>query len=72
VRECARLQTFPDDYAFVTKQMGAAYSEDSVNSSEAYKLVGDAVPPLLSYHLAKRIEELWEKIFKEGPNDCID
>ena len=47
VRECARLQTFPDDYSFVSKKLGA---------SEAYKLIGNAVPPLLAYHIAKKLE----------------
>jgi DNA (cytosine-5)-methyltransferase 1 len=47
VRECARLQTFPDDYAFVSEKLGA---------SEAYKLIGNAVPPLLAYHIAKKLE----------------
>lgn len=54
VRECARIQTFPDDYSFVT---------DSVSASEAYKLVGNAVPPLLGYHIAKQIESIWAVLF---------
>ena len=54
VRECARLQTFPDDYRFVTSEIAA---------SEAYKLVGNAVPPLLGYHIAKQIESVWAKLF---------
>lgn len=49
IRECARLQTFPDNYAFVT---------DMVSTSDAYKLVGNAVPPLLGYHLAMNIRNL--------------
>jgi len=57
VRECARIQTFPDDYEFVGKGLPA---------SEAYKLIGNAVPPLLGYHLAKRIEGRWGAYFKPG------
>ncbi len=55
VRECARLQTFPDNYAFVT---------DSVSTSDAYKLVGNAVPPLLGYHLAMNVKNLLNIINK--------
>ncbi len=61
VRECARIQTFPDDYSFVT---------DSVSASEAYKLVGNAVPPLLGYHIAKQIESIWATLF--GSKNTIE
>ncbi|MCX5774445.1 MAG: DNA (cytosine-5-)-methyltransferase [Fusobacteria bacterium] len=56
VRECARLQTFPDDYEFVSEKIGA---------SEAYKLIGNAVPPLFAYHIAKNIEKIWEYLGSE-------
>lgn len=55
VRECARIQTFPDDFAFVG---------NGVSGSEAYKLVGNAVPPLLAYHLAKKLESVWNNLFQ--------
>lgn len=55
VRECARIQTFPDDFDLMAGK---------VSGSEAYKLVGNAVPPLLAYHIAKRIEEVWPLYFK--------
>lgn len=60
VRECARLQTFPDEYEFIIPK-----TEDlkPVSGSEAYKLVGNAVPPLLAYHIAKRLEENWTLYF---------
>jgi DNA (cytosine-5)-methyltransferase 1 len=60
VRECARLQTFPDDYAFV---IPSTKEEKGVSASSAYKLIGNAVPPLFAYHFAKRLEENWEKYF---------
>ena len=63
VRECARIQTFPDDFAFVRKpsKMG---NEHKLSASEGYKLVGNAVPPLLAFHIAWRLQELWPNLFK--------
>jgi DNA (cytosine-5)-methyltransferase 1 len=59
VRECARIQTFPDDYEFVLRSKG-----DSVPASEGYKVIGNAVPPLLAYNIAKNLENKWELYFK--------
>ncbi|MFC1478062.1 DNA cytosine methyltransferase [Candidatus Margulisiibacteriota bacterium] len=64
VRECARLQTFPDDYEFVFRKEHKG-SEISLSASESYKLIGNAVPPLLAYHIAKRLEQLWPILFKQ-------
>lgn len=58
VRECARIQTFPDDYDFVFND-----GVNKVNSSDAYKIIGNAVPPLLGYSIGKRLEFLWTKLF---------
>ena len=60
IRECCRVQTFPDSYKFLGSKRG-----EGVSGSEAYKLIGNAVPPLLAYHLAKRLEELWPLLFKK-------
>ena len=61
-RECALIQTFPPDYRFVIKKTsGNGYH---VSSSGAYKIIGNAVPPVLAYHIATRLEELWPKYFK--------
>jgi len=61
VRECARFQTFPDDYPFVqAAEKGGRYK---LSASSAYKLIGNAVPPLLAYNIAKRLEELWDRLF---------
>lgn len=60
VRECARLQTFPDEYEFILPKIADL---KSVSGSEAYKLIGNAVPPLLAYHIAKRLEENWKLYF---------
>lgn len=61
IRECARIQTFPDDFHFI---LPAAKNEKSVSMSEAYKLIGNALPPFLAYHIAKRLEDNWELYFK--------
>ena len=45
VRECLRLQSFPDWYSFPV----------GVSVSRKYKLVGEAVPPILAYRLARHI-----------------
>lgn len=60
IRECARIQSFPDDYEFV---ISATRGNISVSGSEAYKLIGNAVPPLLAYHIAKRVEKIWPILF---------
>lgn len=62
VRECARIQTFPDEYQFV---IPAVNGNKPVSGSEAYKIIGNAVPPLLGYHIAKRLEENWNLYFGE-------
>ena len=45
IRENARLQSFPDDFVFYG------------NKTQQNRQVGNAVPPLLAYELAKRIRE---------------
>jgi DNA (cytosine-5)-methyltransferase 1 len=64
-RECGLIQTFPPDYEFVVKGQGRKFI---LSPSAAYKLIGNAVPPLLAYHIAKRIEKLWSLYFNEGVN----
>ena len=64
VRECARIQTFPDNYQFIRDQnmLGTQFS---LSTSSAYKLIGNAVPPLLAFHLAWKIQEEWSLLFGE-------
>ncbi|HAE24063.1 MAG TPA: DNA (cytosine-5-)-methyltransferase [Prevotellaceae bacterium] len=62
-RECALIQTFPPDYDFVIpKTAGRGYR---VSSSGAYKIIGNAVPPMLAYNIARRLEEVWPLYFNE-------
>ena len=49
IRENARLQSFPDSFRF----MG--------NKSQQNRQVGNAVPPLLAYNLAKQLKKLLNK-----------
>jgi DNA (cytosine-5)-methyltransferase 1 len=44
IRECARIQTFPDTHTFYYDNLTAGY-----------KMVGNAVPPYLGYYLAEAI-----------------
>lgn len=61
-RECAMIQTFPPDYRFVIKKRtGHGFL---VSSSMAYKIIGNAVPPVLAFNIATRIQSLWDKYFK--------
>lgn len=62
IRECARIQTFPDDYEFIIPSTKEA---KGVSASEAYKIIGNAVPPLLAYNIAKQIEKNWHLYFGE-------
>ena len=64
VRECARIQTFPDDMELVFNDHETG---EKLSGSDGYKLVGNAVPPLLGYHIARRLQELWPALFgKQG------
>lgn len=61
-RECALIQTFPPDYNFVlynNYRRGFA-----VSPSMAYKIIGNAVPPMLAYNIAQRIQSLWPLYFE--------
>lgn len=44
VRECARIQSFPDDYHF-----------DNIPLQSQYKVIGNAVPPVLGWVIAKAL-----------------
>jgi hypothetical protein len=52
VREAGLIQTFPPNYIFTIK-----------NEMTSYKYIGNAVPPLLAYLIANKVEELLIKYF---------
>lgn len=60
-RECALIQTFPPDYPFVFYK--ANTNRYAVSPSGAYKVIGNAVPPMLAYNLGRRIQEVWPLYF---------
>ncbi|MBU1009347.1 MAG: DNA (cytosine-5-)-methyltransferase [Bacteroidetes bacterium] len=67
-RECALIQTFPPDYEFVIPTNSSRFF---ISASAAYKIIGNAVPPLLAYHIAYRIESLWNLYFKQESDGNI-
>ncbi|MBU2592589.1 DNA cytosine methyltransferase [Patescibacteria group bacterium] len=48
-REAARIQSFPDNFIFYP------------STSAAYKQIGNAVPPVMAWHIAKSVESLLNK-----------
>ena len=57
VRECARIQTFPDNFTFHYNHISAGY-----------KMIGNAVPVNLAKHLAKSIKIQIENAQKNSGN----
>ena len=62
VRECARIQTFPDNYEFIIPSSKASIG---ISASNAYKLIGNAVPCLMAYNIAMNLKRKWSVYFKE-------
>lgn len=58
VRECARIQTFPDSFKIRYKRI-----------EDGYKMIGNAVPPRLAYNIAKEIVKVFSK---EGNVDILN
>ncbi len=53
IRECARIQSFPDSFVFPCA------------ASSAYKQIGNAVPPVFGWHIANNVLEILEQIEKD-------
>ncbi len=60
VREIARIQSFPDDYIFEGRSV-----------SEKYKVIGNAVPPVMAHALAKALYEHVTSGLSVIPNDKV-
>ncbi len=60
VRECARLQSFPDSYDFTGGPYLVPHLDRTVQ--DKYEQIGDAVPPLLVYAWGKQIINIMEEI----------
>lgn len=63
VRECARLQSFPDSYDFC----GGPYLTPHLhnNIQDKYEQIGDAVPPLLAYAWGQCISDILKQYSEE-------
>jgi len=59
VRECMRLQSFPDWWRF----------PEAVSVSKKYKLVGEAVPPVLAYRIAVSLGKALGLATREPPRE---
>ena len=62
-RECAIIQSFPPDFDFVIPG-NQPKKKFLVSPSQAYKVIGNAVAPLMAYNIARRIERLWDVYFE--------
>lgn len=60
VRECARIQTFPDSFKFI-------YSDVKMG----YKMVGNAVPPRLAKCVAMSVRKAFEEKIKDYSNVLV-
>lgn len=53
VRECARIQTFPDNFKFIYNDI-----------TDGYKMVGNAVPPRLAWYLAIQMKKAFPEMIQ--------
>lgn len=53
-REAARVQSFPDDFVFVS------------STTDAYRQVGNAVAPVFGWHLAQALKEMLQNDISRG------
>lgn len=59
-RECARIQTFPDTFEFIYQ-----------NLNDAYKMIGNAVPVRLAYHIAVSIQNTLQQQAERLPEGIV-
>lgn len=56
-REAARIQSFPDEFHFAGSE------------TDAYRQIGNAVPPVLFWHITKKVADYLEESSIEGKNE---
>jgi len=56
IRECARIQGFPDSFNF------------PISTTQAYRQVGNAIPPILAHNWAVSIRDWLNSLDNEDPN----
>lgn len=59
MREAARLQSFDDDFKFITS---ASDDSDTATVGIGLDMIGEAVPPLLAEKFAQRIADLLDRV----------
>jgi DNA (cytosine-5)-methyltransferase 1 len=59
-RECARIQTFPDTFEFIYQ-----------NLNDVYKMIGNAVPVRLAYHIAVSIQNTLQQQSERLPKGIV-
>ena len=50
-REAARIQSFPDTFAFTGSE------------ADAYRQIGNAIPPVMFWHIAKQVADLLDSVY---------
>ena len=60
IREVARLQSFPDNFQFLSA---------GIDKQDAYRLIGNAVPPLLAKHIAESILTFLKKEYSHETSE---
>lgn len=64
VREAALIQTFPPDCLLIDPK--------KKKTAKAYKPIGNAVPPLLGYLVARKVQEILESIGTQNVETALD
>jgi DNA (cytosine-5)-methyltransferase 1 len=64
MREAARLQSFDDDFRFITSD---SEDMDAVRVGVGMDMIGEAVPPLLSKAIAMHLAEQLDGFRTEAP-----